>query len=131
MAAVVVSPFAPADAAPSGEPLSIFQGSATPTVFPANAPFWIGSAFVPEPGAQESTRPDTLDAETRFELDLDGEPVRLATDLRIEEGRTVEKLSVASFRTGLSAGWHRFAGRWYVAGKLVLTSDKSIEFVER
>ena len=72
-----------------------------------------------------------LDRETRFELELDGESVALVTDLRIEDGRTVSEVSVADFRSGLPVGWHRFSGRWYEAGGLVLTSERSIEFVER
>ena len=55
----------------------------------------------------------------------------VVTDLKIDGGLTVSKLSVANFGSGLPAGWHRIAGRWYDAGTLVLTSDRSIEFVER
>ena len=131
MAAVVVAPPAPPGVPSNGVPLSIFPGSATPSVFPADAPFWIGSAFVPEPGDDARKGWDELDPETRFELEVDGKFVRLATDLEIENGRAVQKLSVAVFGAGLPAGWHRFSGRWYVEGKLVLSSDRSIEFTER
>ena len=43
----------------------------------------------------------------------------------------MRKFAVADFPEGLLAGWHRFAGRWYDGGVLALTSDRSIEFVER
>lgn len=128
MAAVVVAPRTPPDVPPNGVPLNIFPGSATPAVFPASAPFWIGSAFVPDPGDSAA---DALAPETRFELEIDGKRVPLATEVDVESGRTVQKLSIAVFDVGLPAGWHRFAGRWYVAGKLVLSNDRSIEFTER
>ena len=41
------------------------------------------------------------------------------------------RLTVATFECPAApSGWHRFAGRWYVEDKLVLTSDTTIEFVE-
>ena len=131
MAAVVVAPPAPPGVPSNGVPLSIFPGSATPSVFPADASFWIGSAFVPDPSESPANGTDGLDPKTRFELEVDGKAVRLATDLEVESGRTVQKLSIAVFGAGLPAGWHRFSGRWYVAGKLVLSSDTSIECTER
>jgi hypothetical protein len=131
MAAVVVAPPAPRGVPSNGVPLSIFPGSATPAVFPARTPFWIGSAFVPEPGDTAVEGVDAFHERTGLELEIDGAPVRLATDLAVEDGRTVQKLSIAVFGAGLPAGWHRFTARWYVAGKLVLSSDRSIEFVER
>jgi hypothetical protein len=122
MAAVVV---VPAASPRVGAQLNIFPGSVTPTVFRAGAPFWIGSGFVPD-------TPDirSLDRRTRFELDVDGRPVRVRTNVTRKGRRTVGRLTVASFERGLAAGWHRFAGRWYVADKLLLTNDTSIEFVE-
>ena len=131
MTAVVVAPPAPRGISLHGVPVSIFPGSATPSVFPADAPFWIGSAFVPEPGDPVGEGRDGLHERTRFELDVDGASVGLATDLEIADGRTLQKLSIAVFAVGLPTGWHRFSGRWYVAGKLVLSSDRSIEFTER
>lgn len=128
MAAVVVAPSAPPGIPPNGVAITIFPGSATPAVFAANAPFWIGSAFVPDSGDPEA---DALDETTRFELEVDGHPVRLATDLEVRGGRATQKLSIAVFGKGLPAGWHRFAGRWYAAGRLVLSNDRSIEFIER
>jgi hypothetical protein len=130
VAAVVVVPSAPSGIPSNGVPLNIFPGSATPTVFPARAPFWIGSAFVPEPCSSEPDGSDALHERTRFELEIDGSPARLATDLAVEDGRAVQKLSTAVFSDGLPAGWHRFVARWYVAGRLVLSSDRSIEFTE-
>jgi hypothetical protein len=93
-------------------------------------PFWIGYGFVREPGDSVRDLPE-LDPETRFELGVDGEPVPMAEDVKIERGRVVSKQCVACFASGLPAGWHRLAGRWYDAGSLVLTSDRWIEFVER
>jgi hypothetical protein len=132
MAAFVVLP-APAreETSRPGARLNIFPGSATPAVMTAGASFWIGYGFVPEPS---ETRPEgnwARDEETRFELLLDGRAVSLDTDVTMEGGRTLSKLSVAAFPEGLPAGWHRFSGRWYEAGSLVLTSERSIEFVER
>ena len=72
-----------------------------------------------------------MHADTGFELLVDGEAVPLYTDLKVEGARTVRKFTVADFPNGLPAGWHVFAGRWYDEGALALTSDRSIEFVER
>ena len=130
MAAFVVVPPPSASGVPrTGIRLDIFPGAASPAVFAAGVPFWIGYGFVPESAAAADG--GTLEADTRFELALDGHWVELVTDLDNTHGRTVQKLSIATFPTGLPAGWHRFRGRWYVAGKLVLSSDRSIEFVER
>ena len=125
---VVVAPNGPAGAPRSGARLNIFPGSAAPTVFAAGAPFWIGYGFVPEgrDGAEA-----TVHSDTGFELLVNSEPVALYTDLTVEDGRTVRKFTVADFPHGLPPGWHVFAGRWFDEGVLVLTSDRSIEFVER
>jgi hypothetical protein len=132
MAAFVVLP-APAreETSRPGARLNIFPGSATPAVMTAGAPFWIGYGFVPEPSETDPEGTWARDEETRFELLVDGRGVSLDTDMTIEGGRTLSKLSVAAFPGGLPAGWHRFSGRWYEAGSLVLTSERSIEFVER
>jgi hypothetical protein len=128
MAAFVVVPTRPTGAPPPGARLNIFPGSATPALFAAGAPFWIGYGFVPEfdGGDQAAVHPDT-----GFELLVDGEAVALHTELETEHGRTVRKFTTAYFPDGLPAGWHVFAGRWYDDGTLALTSDASIEFVER
>lgn len=128
---VVLSPQATGIAPRTGTRLNIFPGSATPAVLQAGAPFWIGYGFVPEPSDGDGKSEWALDRKTRFELEVDGEPVALVTDLRIEDGHTVSKLGVADFRSGLPVGWHRFSGRWYEAGALVLTSERSIEVVQR
>lgn len=125
---VVVAPNGPSSAPRSGARLNIFPGSATPAVFAAGSPFWIGYGFVPE--TREGAKA-TVHADTGFELLVDGEPVPLYTDVKTERGRTVKKFTVADFPHGLTPGWHLFAGRWYDEGVLALTSDKSIEFVER
>jgi hypothetical protein len=125
---VVVAPNGPSSAPRSGARLNIFPGSTTPAVFAAGAPFWVGYGFVPEnhEGAKA-----TVHADTGFELLVDGETVPLYTDLKVEGGRTVKKFTVADFPQGLAPGWHLFQGRWYDESVLALTSDKSVEFVER
>jgi hypothetical protein len=124
---VVVAPAGTSNAPRSGCRLNIFPGSATPSVFAAGTPFWIGYGFVPEAGdGGPSVHPDT-----GFELLVDGQAVPLHTDVEIEDGHRVRKFTIADFRHGLPAGWHLLAGRWYDAGVLALTSDRSVEFVER
>lgn len=129
MAAFVVVAPSVTGAPRMGVRLSIFPGSVTPTVFPADAPFWVGYGFVQEPSTGEEE--GRLDRGTRFELEVDGRPVTLATAVKRHDGHPVSKHSVANFASGLPVGWHRFSGRWYDAGALVLTSERSIEFVER
>lgn len=121
MAAFVVSVPRPENA---GMRVSIFPGSTTPAVVAARKSFWVGYGFVAGGSGQ-------LDSETRFELDVDGRPVPLETQVELERGHPVRKLVLARFPAGLDAGWHRFVGRWYDAGALILTSDRWLEFVER
>lgn len=110
--------------------IGIFPGGATPSVFPAGTPFWIGYGFAPESEDGSGAR-NELGADTRFELEVDGQPVSMLSDL-LRRGRdTVRKTDVAAFPAGLPAGWHDFAGRWYDRGRLILSSRASIEFVER
>jgi len=125
MAAFVLA-LAGSDLPATGTRLDIFPGSATPSVFPAGEPFWIGYGLVADEGDG-----DRFDQDARFELAVDGEPVALSTELE-EDGRCrpTRKRSIAHFEFGLPVGWHRVAGRWYSQGRLVLTSDRSIEFVE-
>jgi hypothetical protein len=112
-----------------GERISIFPGSATPSLYPACTPFWIGYGFAAGPAGTREVEP--LGENTRFELELDGEPVPLSTHVELDGDVVVSKLEIASFPSGLGPGWHRFLGKWFDAGALVLTSDRSIEFVER
>ena len=130
MPAIVVAPDTPTDVHRAGTQLNIFPGSAIPSVFAAGEPFWIGYGFVPGPdeGGREPTA--AIAGGTRFELEVDGEPVELRLDETRERERVVQSLAIASFDSGLPSGWHRLTGRWYVAGRLELTSDTSIEFVE-
>lgn len=128
---VVVAPTGPSSAPRSGTRLNIFPGSATPAVFAAGEPFWIGYGFVPEPDDAPEGGQATIHLDTGFQLLVDGEAVPLCTDVEVGRGGTVRKFTVADFPHGLPAGWHLFAGRWYDAGALVLTSDTSIQFVER
>lgn len=108
--------------------LDIFPGGATPSVFPAGAPFWIGYGFAPDSDAPEGS--GGVDETTRFELDLDGVRVELRSDVRHEAGSVTRKTEHALFSDGLPAGWHTFRGRWYDRGKLLLSSRASVEFVE-
>jgi hypothetical protein len=113
----------------TGARISIFPGSASPAIFPAARPFWIGYGF--SAGSSPAGRErEALGEDTRFELSVDGKRVELALELEVEGGVPRSKLEVASFPTGLEPGWHRFVGRWYDEGALVLTSDKTIQFVE-
>jgi hypothetical protein len=127
MAAFVLMPSEDGFSGP-GSRLAIFPGSATPSVFPAEHPFWVGYGFVPFP--LDSGSPFGLDAGTRFELEVDGELVPMEEDVTSENGHPASKRCVARFGSGLPAGWHRFAGRWYDGGSLVLTTDRTIQFLE-
>jgi hypothetical protein len=128
MAAFVVAPTGPSTAPQPGARLNVFPGSATPTVFAAGAPFWIGYGFVRESGEGDHA---AIHPDTGFELLVDGDAVPLHTELDTEHGRTVRKFTVAHFPRGLPPGWHVFAARWYDEGALALASNTSIEFVER
>jgi hypothetical protein len=125
---VVVAPTGSSSALRRGARLNIFPGSATPTVFAAGAPFWIGYGFVPEYGEGDQA---AIHPETCFELFVDGHAVPLDTELETDHGRTLCKFTVAHFPHGLPPGWHVFAARWYDEGALALAGDTSIEFVER
>ncbi len=130
MAALVVT-VSPASGMGRAEArIGIFPGGATPSVFPAGAPFWIGYGFAPEQDDEVAARRE-LGSDTRFELDVDGAPVDVRTSVR-KGGRAApaRKTDIAEFPSGLPAGWHEFAGRWYDGGTLVLSSRASIEFVE-
>ncbi len=127
MAALVVT-VSPANGMSEKEGrIGIFPGGATTTMYTADRAFWIGYGFAAEPGSGA----DLADAQTRFELDVDGEPVSMLTDVHTDAGLPVRKTNVAEFPHGLPAGWHDFAGRWYDAGRLTLSSRTSIQFVER
>lgn len=108
--------------------LDIFPGGATPSVFAAGSPFWIGYGFAPDSDAPEGT--GGIDEATRFELELDGRRVELRADVRHEAGAITRKTEHVLFPDGLDAGWHTFRGRWYDRGKLLLSSRVSVEFVE-
>lgn len=108
--------------------IGIFPGGATPSVFHAGTPFWIGYGFAPE-HRNEETELLELGAGTRFELEVDGDPVPMTSD--VLAGASPRKTDIAEFPHGLPAGWHEFAGRWYDGGKLILSSRATIEFVER
>src|SRR5919204_2662071 len=122
MAALLVLTTSPTETEWIGSRIGIFPGGPTPTMFPANAPFWIGYGFVPAPGELDGAGPGFFSEGTRFELDLDGERVSLDTDLHTEDEAPVRKTDFVNFPSGLPAGWHDFVGRWYDAGSLILTS---------
>ena len=127
MAALVVT-ISPANGLSDREGrIGIFPGGATPTMYPANTPFWVGYGFA----ADGAGGADVDDAGTRFELDVDGEHVSMLTEVHTDSGQPVRKTNVAEFPGGLPAGWHDFNGRWYDGGRLILSSRATIEFVER
>jgi hypothetical protein len=127
MAALVVT-VSPANGMGAKERrIGIFPGGATTTMYPAGIPFWVGYGFAAEPGSGASIDGPT----TRFELDVDGEPVSMLTDMQAEAGVPVRKTNIAEFPDGLPAGWHDFTGRWYDGGRLILSSRAAIQFVER
>ena len=98
MAAIVVN-VSPANRVGAKEGrIGIFPGGATTAMYPANTSFWVGYGFA----ADVVGGADLEDVSTRFELDVDGEPV----------------------------GWHDFTGRWYDGGRLILSSRAAIQFVE-
>jgi hypothetical protein len=127
MAALVVVTVSPASGMSDKEGrLTIFPGGATPTMYPADTPFWVGYGFAAEPESATGLN----EAETRFELDVDAAPVSMLTDTQSESGVPVRKTDIAEFPSGLPAGWHEFTGRWYDGGRLILSSRAAIQFVE-
>jgi hypothetical protein len=127
MAALVVTVFPATGLGDREGRIGIFPGGATTTMYPAATPFWVGYGFAAEPGSEHGFEEDS----TRFELDVDGAPVSMLTELDSDAGLPVRKTNVAEFPDGLSAGWHDFTGRWYDGGSLILSSRAAIQFVER
>ena len=126
MAALVVT-VSPANGMSNKEGrLGIFPGGATPTMYPADTAFWVGYGFTAEPEVGGKLDPEV----TRFELDVDGVPVSMLTDIQSDAGVSVRKTDIAEFPSGLPAGWHDFTGRWYDGGRLILSTRAAIEFVE-
>jgi hypothetical protein len=127
MAALVVVSISPANGMSGSEGrIGIFPGGATPTMYPADTPFWVGYGFA----ADSDTGVGLDEATTRFELDVDREPVSMLTDVQSDSDVPVRKTNIAEFPDGLPAGWHDFTGRWYDAGRLILSSRAAIQFVE-
>ena len=106
--------------------IGIFPGGATPTMYPANTPFWVGYGFA----ADAVGGADLEDTTTRFELAVDGEHVPMLTEVDTDSGLPVRKTNIAEFPDGLPVGWHDFTGRWYDRGRLILSSRAAIQFVE-
>ena len=125
MAALVVT-VSPANGL-GAQRVGIFPGGATTTMYPADTAFWVGYGFEAERGSETGLD----EASARFELDVDGEPVSMLTDLQTEAEVPVRKTNIAEFPAGLPAGWHDFTGRWYDGGRLILSSRAAIQFVER
>jgi hypothetical protein len=126
MAALVVVTVPPANEEIGDARIGIFPGGAIPTMYPAEAPFWVGYGFAAD--SASDARLD--DAGTRFELDVDGEAVAMLSEVDADAGLPARKTDVARFPNGLPAGWHDFSGRWYEAGRLILSSRAAIQFVE-
>jgi hypothetical protein len=109
------------------ERIGIFPGGAATTMYAADTAFWVGYGFAAEPGSEsELEQPGT-----RFELDVDGEPVPMHTEIHSDAGLPVRKTNIAAFPAGLPEGWHDFIGRWYDGGRLILSSRTTVQFVER
>ena len=126
MAALVVT-LSPANGMGDKEGrIGIFPGGATPAMYPADTPFWVGYGFAAEPDSDARLDEPT----TRFELDVDGAPVAMLTDVHADAGGPVRKTNIAEFPMGLPVGWHDFTGRWYDGGHLILSSRAAIQFVE-
>jgi hypothetical protein len=126
MAALVVT-VSPANGLSDREGrIGIFPGGATTTMYQANTPFWVGYGFAADPKRDAAG----LDEATRFELEVDGVPVPMRTDVQSDAGMLVRSTNVAEFAAGLPSGWHDFSGRWYDAGRLILSTRVAIEFVE-
>jgi len=125
---VVLDLATPADETAADVRLDVFPGSATPAVFPAASSFWIGYGFAPDPGAPSG---ETLDeGASRFELEVDGEPVESRSELTYDGAALLRKTVRVDFPDGLPVGWHELSARWYDGGKLLLASKAAIEFVE-
>ena len=107
--------------------IGIFPGGATTTMYPADTPFWVGYGFAAEPGSETGIDGTS----TRFELDVDGKPASMLTDVHSDAGLPIGKTNVSDFPAGLPVGWHDFTGRWYEGGHLVLSSRTAIQFVDR
>lgn len=110
----------------AGQRIGIFPGGATTTMYPAGTPFWVGYGFAAEPASDARIE----EASTRFELDVDGDPVSMLTDVHSDGGLPVRKTNIAEFPAGLPVGWHDFTGRWYDGGRLMLSSRMAIQFVD-
>jgi hypothetical protein len=128
MAALVVAVLRADGVGRADTRIGIFPGGATPSMFPAGMPFWIGYGFAPEQDDGSARR--ELGPDTRFELDVDGERVAMVTRVRKHGAASLRKTDIAEFPSGLPVGWHDFVGRWYDGGRLILSSRTAIEFVE-
>jgi hypothetical protein len=128
MAALVVVTVSPSSGtSPKEGRIGIFPGGATPAMYPADTPFWVGYGFAADRDGDTGLDEET----TRFELDVDGVRVSMLADVHTKEGLAVRKTDIAKFPSGLPAGWHDFSGRWYDGGRLILSSRAAIEFVDR
>jgi len=128
MAALVVVSVSPGHGPATEEGrIQIFPGGSTPSMYPANTPFWVGYGF-----AADHETGDTLDDEaTRFELDVDGIRVSMLAERQRGAELPARTTHIADFPAGLPAGWHDLVGRWYDDGRLILSSRAAIQFVER
>lgn len=128
MAALVVVNVSPDyEPSPDERRIQIFPGGSTPSMYPANTPFWVGYGF-----AADSESGDGLDDEaTRFELDVDGTNISMLAERQRAGDLPARTTHIADFPAGLPAGWHDLVGRWYDDGRLILSSRAAIQFVER
>ena len=103
MAALVVT-VSPANGMGDREDrIGIFPGGATPTMYPAGTPFWVGYGFAADPEGGSTFDEET----TRFELDVDGKPVSMLTDVHTDAGLPVRKNEHRRVPRGSSGGLAR------------------------
>ena len=108
--------------------IGIFPGGATPTMYPADTPFWVGYGFAADPeGGSAFDEPRRRGSSSTWT----GSPSRCSPRCTRTTGLPVRKTNIAEFPAGLPVGWHDFTGRWYDGGHLILSSRAAIQFVDR
>jgi hypothetical protein len=109
---------------PTGTRVTLGQCVATPceSTLPAGEPFFIEHGFV------DSSRDVLVNPRTRFELSVDGAPVRATVVLDLT-GAEPSKLYVTNFRFGMT-GVHTFVGCWYADGALLFCGTRTITFTD-
>jgi hypothetical protein len=125
----VVAPAAPASAAPTltGERINLLSPPAT---FDAGTPFHLRHGWCV---TETSDLRPVRHHDTRFEVRINGLPVKGTVDLEPQAGEEAclaVKFFVFEFPDGLPAGSYPFDGRWYLAGELQHSVTVTIHFRE-